>query len=36
LHGFLVLEAGGGFGLPVDVDESFRRMVDTLVAGLQG
>jgi AcrR family transcriptional regulator len=35
LHGFLVLEAGGGFGLPDDVDESFRRMVDALVAGLR-
>jgi AcrR family transcriptional regulator len=35
LHGFLALESGGGFGLPEDVDESFRRMVDTLVAGLR-
>jgi AcrR family transcriptional regulator len=30
LHGFVTLEAGGGFGLPVDVDRSFDR----LVAGL--
>jgi hypothetical protein len=30
LHGFVTLEAGGGFGLPVDLDRSFDR----LVAGL--
>jgi AcrR family transcriptional regulator len=30
LHGFVTLEAGGGFGLPVDIDRSFER----LVAGL--
>lgn len=34
LHGFVVLEAAGGFGLPDDVDVSFRRMVDVLVVGL--
>jgi AcrR family transcriptional regulator len=30
LHGFVLLEAGNGFGMPVDVDRSFDR----LVAGL--
>ena len=30
LHGFVTLEAGRGFGLPVDIDRSFDR----LVAGL--
>jgi AcrR family transcriptional regulator len=30
LHGFVSLEAGGGFGLPLDIDVSFDR----LVAGL--
>ena len=30
LHGFVTLEAGDGFGMPVDVDRSFER----LVAGL--
>jgi AcrR family transcriptional regulator len=30
LHGFVSLEAAGGFGLPVDIDRSFER----LVAGL--
>ena len=34
VHGFVVLEAGGGFGLPVDLDESFERLVATLAAGL--
>jgi AcrR family transcriptional regulator len=27
LHGFVTLESGGGFGLPVDVDRSFDRFV---------
>ena len=27
LHGFVLLETGGGFGLPVDVDRSFERLV---------
>lgn len=34
LHGFVHLERHGGFGLPADVDESFRRLVDLLLAGL--
>jgi AcrR family transcriptional regulator len=34
LHGFVTLEAGGGFGLPVDLDDSFERMVATLACGL--
>ncbi len=34
LHGFVALEAGGGFGLPRDVDRSFERMVDALDRGL--
>jgi len=28
LHGFAALEAGGGFGLPRDVDRSFDRVID--------
>jgi AcrR family transcriptional regulator len=35
VHGFVSLETGGGFGLDVDVDESFRRLVATLAAGLE-
>ena len=34
LHGFVALEAAGGFGLPVDLDASFDRLVATLAAGL--
>ena len=35
VHGFATLEVAGGFGLPEDCDESFRRMVASLVVGLQ-
>ena len=35
IHGFATLEIAGGFGLPVDCDESFRRLLDLLVEGLQ-
>jgi AcrR family transcriptional regulator len=34
LHGFVSLEAAGGFGLPLDRDRSFERVIDTLAAGL--
>lgn len=34
LHGFVALETGGGFGLPQDVDRSFRRLVDGFDATL--
>ncbi len=36
LHGFVALEAVGGFGLPEDVDETFRRLVDGLERLLPG
>jgi AcrR family transcriptional regulator len=35
LHGFVALEAAGGFGLPRDVDRSFERMVESLDRGLE-
>lgn len=35
VHGFATLEVAGGFGLPEDCDESFRRIVEAFVAGLQ-
>ena len=35
LHGFVALETGGGFGMPVDLDESFDRMVAALARGLR-
>jgi len=34
LHGFVALEAAEGFGLALDVDESFARLVATLDRGL--
>jgi AcrR family transcriptional regulator len=34
-HGFASIEAAGGFGLALDRDESFRRMVATYALGLQ-
>jgi AcrR family transcriptional regulator len=34
VHGFVELELAGGFGMPEDVDASFRYLVDTLVTGL--
>jgi hypothetical protein len=35
IHGFVALEAGGGFGLPDDVDRSFEALLDLLVHGLR-
>jgi AcrR family transcriptional regulator len=35
LHGFVALEAEGGFAMPLDLDESFARLVATLDAGLR-
>ena len=35
LHGFITLEAQGGFGLALDLDESFELVLETLVAGLE-
>ncbi len=35
LHGFVALEAAGGFGLPLDRDETFRRLVRMLLDGLR-
>ena len=34
VHGFVALEAAGGFGIPVDLDASFDRLVATLAEGL--
>ncbi|MBO8172965.1 MAG: WHG domain-containing protein [Bacillaceae bacterium] len=33
-HGFASLEQKGGFGIPLDVDTSFRMLLETFVAGL--
>jgi AcrR family transcriptional regulator len=34
IHGFIELEAHGGFGMPDDVDRSFEALLDVLVAGV--
>ncbi len=34
VHGFASLEVAGGFGLPLDLDESFRRLVEMFIRGL--
>jgi AcrR family transcriptional regulator len=34
VHGFATLELAGGFGLPLDCDESFRRLINLLIQGL--
>lgn len=35
LHGFVTLEAGGGFGLPAaDIDDSFDVLVEVVLAGV--
>ena len=33
LHGFATLENAGGFGIPLAVDETFRRLMETLLLG---
>jgi hypothetical protein len=35
LHGFVILEAAGGFGMPQDVDRSFGRLVTALDLALR-
>jgi AcrR family transcriptional regulator len=35
VHGFASLEVAGGFGLPLDCDESFRRLLEMLIRGFQ-
>jgi AcrR family transcriptional regulator len=35
MHGFVLLEHGGGFGLPQDVDRSFDQMVTALDSALK-
>ncbi|MBP3044349.1 WHG domain-containing protein [Arthrobacter jiangjiafuii] len=33
-HGFLALETAGGFQMPVDIDTSYERLVDSIIAAL--
>jgi AcrR family transcriptional regulator len=35
VHGFATLEVAGGFGLPLDCDESFQQLIKMFIAGLQ-
>jgi AcrR family transcriptional regulator len=35
VHGFATLEAAGGFGISLDLDESFSRLLHTFVSGLR-
>jgi AcrR family transcriptional regulator len=35
VHGFATLEVSGGFGLPLDCDESFRRLITYFINGLE-
>jgi AcrR family transcriptional regulator len=34
LHGYVSLETSGGFALPVDLDRSFQRLVDSVVTAI--
>jgi AcrR family transcriptional regulator len=36
LHGFVSIEAAGGFGMPIDVDDSFARLVASITRGVAG
>ncbi len=35
-HGFVSLEAAGGFGIPVDLEESYNYAIGLFIAGLAG
>ncbi|MGD2043701.1 MAG: TetR-like C-terminal domain-containing protein [Acidimicrobiia bacterium] len=35
IHGFLDLEAKDGFGMPLDIDESFDAAVELMIAGIE-
>lgn len=35
VHGFVALEAGGGFGMPIDIDESFDTLMALFLRGLR-
>lgn len=35
VHGFVVLELGGGFGLPDDLDRSYAVLIDGVTAGIE-
>ena len=35
MHGFVDIEQSGGFGLPLDLDESYKRLVTVFIQGLR-
>ncbi len=35
VHGFATLEVTGGFGLPLDLDESFQQLIEMIIHGMQ-
>src|SRR5438132_219974 len=35
VHGFISLEVGGGFGMPIDQDASFHWLINLYIAGLE-
>lgn len=35
VHGFGTLEVSGGFGIPLDLDESFERLLAMIIRGMQ-
>lgn len=35
VHGFIGLEVAGGFGMPVDLDQSFSWLIQLFIVGLQ-
>jgi AcrR family transcriptional regulator len=35
VHGFVSLEVGGGFKMPVDLDDSFHWLINLFIAGLE-
>ena len=36
LHGFVSIEAAGGFGMPIDINDSFARLVASITRGVVG
>jgi hypothetical protein len=35
VHGFISLEVGGGFGMPIDQDASFHWLINLYITGLE-
>jgi AcrR family transcriptional regulator len=35
IHGFTTLEIANGFGIPLDLDQSFRRLIEMVIRGME-